>query len=81
MHESAVLGSSVIHIKATDLDKDSNSEVQYYFGAHTTDPLKRAFSVNPDTGEITVFGKLDYEITKSYIVDICAKDKGNPAQH
>ncbi|XP_047661148.1 protocadherin gamma-C5-like isoform X2 [Tachysurus fulvidraco] len=79
VHESAVVGSSVIHIKATDLDEGSNSDVQYYFGAHTTDPVKRAFTVNPDTGEISVFGHLDYEITKSYTFDVCAKDKGNPA--
>lgn len=79
VQESAVVGTSVIQIKATDLDEGSNSEVQYYFGAHTTNPVKRAFSVNPDTGELTVFGNLDYKITKSYTFDVCAKDKGNPA--
>ncbi|KAM9455747.1 protocadherin gamma-C5-like isoform 33-T33 [Clarias gariepinus] len=79
VHESAVAGSNVIQIKATDLDEGSNSEVEYYFGAHTTDSVKRAFSVNPDTGDITVLGHLDYEITKSYTFDVCAKDKGNPA--
>ncbi|XP_058268036.1 protocadherin gamma-C5-like isoform X27 [Hemibagrus wyckioides] len=78
VHESAVVGSSVLHIKATDLDEGSNSEVQYYFGAHTTEPVKQAFRLNPDTGEITVFGNLDYEITTSYTFDVCAKDNGYP---
>ncbi|XP_062870792.1 protocadherin Fat 1-like [Trichomycterus rosablanca] len=79
VHENAPVGSSVITIKATDLDEGLNSEIQYYFGAHTTDLVKRAFKVNQNTGEITVIENLDYEIIKSYTFDVCAKDKGNPA--
>ncbi|XP_037403041.1 protocadherin gamma-C5-like isoform X13 [Pygocentrus nattereri] len=76
--ESAGVGSSVMTIKATDVDEGLNGEIQYLFGAHTTDLVKRAFKVNPDTGDITVIGNLDYELTKSYTFDVCAKDKGNP---
>ncbi|CAM4730222.1 unnamed protein product [Leuciscus chuanchicus] len=76
--ESAVVGSSVIKIKATDLDEGPNGEIQYSFGAHTPELVKNAFTVNAETGEITVIGKLDYETKKTYTFDVCAKDNGNP---
>ncbi|KTF83269.1 hypothetical protein cypCar_00033067 [Cyprinus carpio] len=76
--ERAIFGSSVIKMKATDLDEGPNGEIQYSFGAHTQDLVKNVFSVNAETGEITVIGKLDYETEKTYMFDVCAKDKGNP---
>ncbi|XP_051766327.1 protocadherin gamma-C5-like isoform X30 [Ctenopharyngodon idella] len=76
--ESAADSSSVIKIKATDLDEGPNGEIQYSFGAHTPELVRNVFSVNAETGEITVTGKLDYETTKSYTFDVCAKDRGNP---
>ncbi|CAM4730218.1 unnamed protein product [Leuciscus chuanchicus] len=76
--ESAVVGSSVIKIKATDLDEGPNGEIQYSFGAHTPELVRNAFTVNAETGEITVIGKLDYETKKTYTFDVCAKDNGNP---
>ncbi|XP_052464312.1 protocadherin gamma-C5 isoform X15 [Carassius gibelio] len=76
--ERATFGSSVIKIKATDLDEGPNGEIQYSFGAHTQDLVRNVFSVNAETGEITVIGNLDYENKKTYMFDVCAKDKGNP---
>ncbi|XP_059396079.1 protocadherin gamma-C5-like isoform X7 [Carassius carassius] len=76
--ESAVVGSSVLKIKATDLDDGLNGKIQYLFGAHTPELVRNVFRVNAETGEITVYGKLDYEAKKSYTFDVCAKDKGNP---
>ncbi|XP_049324684.1 protocadherin gamma-C5-like isoform X9 [Astyanax mexicanus] len=76
--ERAVVGSSVLSLKASDLDEGLNGEILYIFSTHTTELVKRAFKVNPNTGDITVIGDLDYETTKSYTFDVCAKDKGNP---
>ncbi|XP_051540574.1 protocadherin gamma-C5-like isoform X18 [Myxocyprinus asiaticus] len=76
--ETATGGSSVIIIKATDLDEGLNGEILYLFGVHTPELVRNAFSVDADTGEITVIGNLDYETKKSYTFDVCAKDKGNP---
>ncbi|XP_058646297.1 protocadherin gamma-C5-like isoform X34 [Onychostoma macrolepis] len=76
--ESAVIGSSVIKIKATDLDEGLNSEIQYLLAAHTPEFVRNAFNVNIENGEITVIGKLDYEIKQTFTFDVCAKDKGNP---
>nr|XP_055064633.1 protocadherin gamma-C5-like [Misgurnus anguillicaudatus] len=76
--ESALVGSSVIQIKATDLDEGLNGEIQYLFCAHTPETVRTAFIVNADTGEITVNANLDYEAIHTYTFDVCAKDKGNP---
>ncbi len=76
--ESAVIGSTVIKIKATDLDEGLNSEIQYLLAAHTPEFVRNAFNVNAETGEITVIGKLDYETKQTFTFDVCAKDKGNP---
>nr|AAT85355.1 protocadherin cluster 1 gamma 30 [Danio rerio] len=76
--ETAITGSNVLKIKATDLDEGLNGEIQYLLSAHTPEFVRNVFSVNADTGEITVTGTLDYETKKSYAFDVCAKDKGNP---
>nr|AAT85351.1 protocadherin cluster 1 gamma 27 [Danio rerio] len=78
--ESTKPGSSVLTVKATDLDEGLNGEIQYFFGAHTPDAVKKRFNINTDTGDITVIGILDYEVTKLYTFDVCAKDKGSPEQ-
>ncbi|XP_051766329.1 protocadherin gamma-C5-like isoform X32 [Ctenopharyngodon idella] len=80
VQESATFGSSVLTVKATDLDEGLNGEIQYFFGAHTPDLVRKFFSINVETGDITVIGKLDYELTKIYTFDVCAKDKGSPEQ-
>ncbi|XP_062342187.1 protocadherin gamma-C5-like [Osmerus eperlanus] len=78
VHENAIRGVSVLNVKATDLDDGQNGEIEYGFGAHTSDAVKKAFAVNRESGEITVVGTLDYETSKSYTFDVRAKDKGNP---
>ncbi|TRZ00273.1 hypothetical protein DNTS_003721 [Danionella cerebrum] len=76
--ENAIFGSSVLQVKATDLDEGLNGQINYLLAAHAPEFIRKAFSVDAETGEITVVGTLDYETTKSFTFDICAKDKGNP---
>ncbi|XP_073730296.1 protocadherin gamma-C5-like isoform X38 [Misgurnus anguillicaudatus] len=78
--ESIQFGSNVLSVKATDLDEGLNGEILYYFGARTPESVTKSFNINAETGEITVIGKLDYEVTKLYSFDVCAKDKGSPEQ-
>ncbi len=80
VQESTVFGSSILTVKVTDLDEGINGEIQYFFGVRTPDNVRKCFNINAETGEITVIGKLDYELTKLYTFDVCAKDKGNPEQ-
>ncbi|XP_039181766.1 protocadherin alpha-1-like [Crotalus tigris] len=75
--ENSASGSLVVTLDATDLDEGINREIFYSF--HDSVPLHvtKLFSINSDTGEIRVIGKLDYEESKFYELPIVAEDKGN----
>ena len=75
--ENAPIGSIVIQVNATDFDLDANGEVVYSFGEEVDLKLTDLFSVDPMNGEIRVKGRIDYEKSKSYEIDIQASDKGH----
>ncbi|XP_048088269.1 protocadherin gamma-C5-like isoform X13 [Alosa alosa] len=79
VRENANLGYSVIALRATDIDEGVNGEVRYLFGARTPESVRKAFSINADTGDVTVIGEIDHEASKSFTFDVSAKDKGTPA--
>ncbi|XP_033010112.1 protocadherin alpha-5-like isoform X1 [Lacerta agilis] len=76
--ENVADGTLVIHLNATDLDEGSNKEIAYYFSKHVSPNVKKTFSIDSVTGEIRVKGKVDYEDTNLYDIEIEAKDKGTP---
>ncbi|XP_051810385.1 protocadherin gamma-C5-like [Acanthochromis polyacanthus] len=76
--ENSTKGTFIIKLTATDADDGLNGEVKYSFGSRTPDSLLSIFEINDITGGITLKGTLDYETSKSYLIDITAKDKGIP---
>ncbi|XP_064829704.1 protocadherin alpha-3-like isoform X4 [Oncorhynchus masou masou] len=74
--ENSPVGATVIQVKATDLDEDANGEIIYSFGNGVDDKLLRLFGLDPNTGELTVKGPIDYEVNNIYDIDIQASDKG-----
>ncbi|XP_056592767.1 protocadherin gamma-A2-like isoform X28 [Triplophysa dalaica] len=72
--ENAAKGSVVITVSATDADESSHN-IQYYF-EHATSTIKALFSINADSGKVTVIGDIDYEKNKQFIVNVKAKDHG-----
>ncbi|XP_033829775.1 protocadherin gamma-C5-like isoform X3 [Periophthalmus magnuspinnatus] len=77
--ENAKRGFVIIRPKATDADEGVNSDMEFSFGSRTPATVFTIFDINNLTGEISLKGELDYETTKSYDIDITAKDKGIPA--
>ncbi|XP_029960057.1 protocadherin alpha-8-like [Salarias fasciatus] len=73
--------TSVISVKATDLDEGSNGDVEYFFGDEISPILNDMFSIDKDTGEIRVKGEIDFEKTNVYKLDVHARDKGQPPIH
>ncbi|XP_042317567.1 protocadherin alpha-3-like [Sceloporus undulatus] len=73
--ENVMDGTLVINLNATDLDEGINKEISYSFS--NNDPVN-IFSIQPDTGEIRVKGKIDFEDINVYSIEIEAKDKGSP---
>ncbi|KAM6923444.1 LOW QUALITY PROTEIN: uncharacterized protein FYW49_005876 [Xenentodon cancila] len=76
--ENTSNGTVVLKVSATDIDKGANEEVTYSF-SHHIDGAAFMFNMDPQTGEMTVAGVLDYEKDKHYEIDIKATDKGGLA--
>ncbi|XP_069027579.1 protocadherin gamma-C5-like [Embiotoca jacksoni] len=78
VHENAVVGSVLVKVEATDADEGVNGEIEYAFSDHTPHSLLSIFQLDPDTGEISLVGPLDYESSAMHEIRITAKDKGVP---
>uniref|UniRef100_A0A672FMT6 Protocadherin b n=1 Tax=Salarias fasciatus TaxID=181472 RepID=A0A672FMT6_SALFA len=79
MTENSPIGTLVTKLKAKDLDEGLNSEIVYSFTLYTSEKTQDVFAINPNTGEITVKGTIDYEDMTLYEMHIEARDKGkNP---
>uniref|UniRef100_A0A671U889 Cadherin domain-containing protein n=1 Tax=Sparus aurata TaxID=8175 RepID=A0A671U889_SPAAU len=78
LKENSTKGTFVIKLTATDADEGLNGEVKYSFGSRTPDVVLSTFEINDRTGELILKGPLDYETSKSFLIDITAKDKGTP---
>lgn len=60
---------------ATSLDSGKNAEVIYSIAGGNE---HNKFSINPETGVISVFEMLDYERIREYLLTIQATDLGEP---
>ncbi|XP_062044952.1 protocadherin gamma-B1 isoform X20 [Lepus europaeus] len=80
LQENVPWGTSVLQVTATDQDEGANAEITYAFlKAPTSTGL--FFSLNPNTGEITTNGTLDFEERNRYVLGIEAKDGGVHTAH
>nr|XP_014335042.1 PREDICTED: protocadherin alpha-12 [Bos mutus] len=78
LFENVPNGTRIIQLNASDLDEGPNREISY--GIRTILPLseKCMFLINPQTGEIRIYGKLDFEENNEYEIQVNAIDKGIP---
>ncbi|XP_066515269.1 protocadherin alpha-8-like [Hoplias malabaricus] len=76
VQENAPPGTTVIKVHATDSDEGLNGQIIYGFSNHDDDEDISAFAINPETGEITIKGELDYERKSAVEIRVQAKDKG-----
>uniref|UniRef100_A0A3P8T2V2 Protocadherin 2 gamma 28 n=1 Tax=Amphiprion percula TaxID=161767 RepID=A0A3P8T2V2_AMPPE len=72
IRENAPVGTVVLTVTATDADVGSNGKITY----SVSNIASSLFNMDPQTGEMTVTGVLDYEKTKHYEIDVEATDKG-----
>ncbi|KAM9834061.1 protocadherin alpha-8-like isoform 18-T18 [Syngnathus typhle] len=78
LSENVKMGTSVIKVEASDLDEGLNGEVEYNFGAELESKIYQTFSLDKNTGEISVKGQIDFEKVDIYKLDVHATDKGQP---
>ena len=76
--ESANISSTVGSVFATDADGTSvNIGITYFL---LNDVFSNIFEINKLTGEITVSGTLDYDVTKRYNMAVCSSDNATDAR-
>ncbi|XP_036168818.1 protocadherin alpha-1 isoform X2 [Myotis myotis] len=76
--ETIANGTLVTTLNASDADEGVNGEVVFFFGSDVPVNIRKNFKIDSSSGEIRLIGKLDYEETKSYEIQVKAVDKGSP---
>ncbi|XP_051019081.1 protocadherin beta-18-like isoform X1 [Acomys russatus] len=76
--ENSPVGLAVLKVSAEDVDSGVNAEVSYSFFDASED-IRATFQINPVSGEIMLRALLDYELVKSYKLNIQAVDGGGLA--
>uniref|UniRef100_A0A673L0I1 Cadherin domain-containing protein n=1 Tax=Sinocyclocheilus rhinocerous TaxID=307959 RepID=A0A673L0I1_9TELE len=72
--ENSPLDTVVVTVSATDADEGQNGEVTYEFG-HLSESAKETFSLDHQTGQIAVKGRIDFEDESRYDIIVEAKDE------
>ncbi|XP_061442300.1 protocadherin gamma-A4-like isoform X22 [Rhineura floridana] len=75
VREDIPVGTTVVILKATDLDEGVNKELIYSF-RRITERDSQIFYLNSHTGEITLVGCLDYEETTLHEIEVQVHDGG-----
>uniref|UniRef100_A0A670IK23 Cadherin domain-containing protein n=1 Tax=Podarcis muralis TaxID=64176 RepID=A0A670IK23_PODMU len=75
VNENIPKWSTLLTVKATDMDEGINGDIKYSF-QKITKRDSQMFLLNSTTGEIILIGNLDYEESSLYAFEIQAKDGG-----
>ncbi|XP_060764451.1 protocadherin alpha-2-like [Neoarius graeffei] len=76
VHENVSVGSKILTVSASDADEGNNGEVSYSIASDARNSALEIFSINPDSGVITVKSNIDYEQSAAIELRIQAQDKG-----
>ncbi|MGH0133506.1 UNVERIFIED_CONTAM: hypothetical protein FKN15_054336 [Acipenser sinensis] len=71
LFENATVGTAVLQVLATDGDFGTFGAVSYFF---SDEPDK--FSIDKDSGQVTLMGRLDFELAQRYTLTVIARDGG-----
>ncbi|XP_018422194.1 PREDICTED: protocadherin gamma-B1-like [Nanorana parkeri] len=80
--ENMPINTSIITVTASDKDEGINAQINYSF-IETSGSVHHTgtFCINPKTGDIKIYKKLDFELTKHYELSVQAKDGGALTAH
>uniref|UniRef100_A0A3Q3EAL3 Cadherin domain-containing protein n=1 Tax=Labrus bergylta TaxID=56723 RepID=A0A3Q3EAL3_9LABR len=73
--ENSLKGTSLMSVTATDIDQGSNGLVTYSISSNTEGILD-LFEMHGTSGEVRLVGKIDYETSKLYQINVKARDQG-----
>ncbi|XP_060764445.1 protocadherin alpha-2-like isoform X2 [Neoarius graeffei] len=81
IREDAPFGSKILTVSATDADEGVNGDVVYSFVGRDRNSFVNLFDINPNSGDITVKGHIDYEENPAIELRVQAQDKGHSPRH
>ncbi len=73
IQESALPGSHLTTVEASDLDSGSNGIIRYSFAS-----LSALFTVHPFTGSLYLYSTLDHETDQTTAITLSLQDYGHP---
>nr|CAG4640600.1 EOG090X0007 [Eulimnadia texana] len=73
--ETTPIGSELVTFQATDADMGTNRDITFSIGAGN---MHDAFRIDPLSGTLYLEKPLDYEVQRSYLLNITASDAGSP---
>ena len=73
--ETLPIGSELVTFQASDADLGSNKDIVFSIGAGN---MHDTFRIDSQTGTLYLEKGLDYEVTRSYQLNITASDAGSP---
>ncbi|KAL7846392.1 hypothetical protein SRHO_G00213720, partial [Serrasalmus rhombeus] len=74
--ENSPVGTVLTTVNAVDADEGINGDISYSI-AQASKEAREMFEIDSDKGDITMIKMVDYEIERSYSLNIKAKDKGS----
>ncbi|XP_069754170.1 protocadherin-1-like isoform X2 [Narcine bancroftii] len=75
VEENSPAGTSILQVRATDLDLRDNSRIEYSF-AQAAESARRLLRLDKNSGWITVQGRVDREQFSQFKFYVHARDKG-----
>ncbi|XP_052364228.1 protocadherin alpha-2-like isoform X24 [Oncorhynchus keta] len=80
INENVSLGTQLLKLEATDLDEGPNADILYSFMKRGNVNYADMFSIDSQSGEITVKANLDHEENAAYELRVQATDQGPSAR-
>ncbi|XP_075571792.1 protocadherin gamma-A10 [Pelecanus crispus] len=80
VREDVAVGSRVLQVTATDRDEGPNAKVKYSF-IKIPEKVDKTFKLDPESGEIEITEKLNFEEQEFYELDVQARDTGGLSSH
>ncbi|XP_064874647.1 protocadherin alpha-2-like [Oncorhynchus nerka] len=77
VNENVSLGTTILKLEATDLDDGTHADIAYSFMKRGNVNSADDFSIDSQSGEITVKRKLDHEENAAYEIRVQATDQGS----
>ncbi|NXK96056.1 PCDG7 protein, partial [Formicarius rufipectus] len=78
--EDMAVGSRVLQVTATDRDEGPNAEVKYSF-FKIPEKFNKTFKLDPESGDIEITDKLNFEEHEFYELIVQARDAGGLSSH